>query len=1063
MRVPGRGWVLATWVMSLAQPVPAAAAEAIRIDDFENVSAWSEHPADGVEMKLSAEGAPGARALRFDFRFVKGGGYAVARRAVDLVLPENYAFVMRVRGAAPKENLELKLISQDGLPAGDTAENVWWCNRRDFEFPRGWQTLVTKKRQIGFAWGPMGGGEVRHVTAIEIAVTAGSGGQGTVWLDDLELRPLPPPGAAVRPIVSASSARTGHPASLAVDADSTSYWWAKAAERRPSLTLDLQGERELGGLVIDWVPEHRAQRYTIEIASEPNAWQLARACRGGGQTRDFIRLPETDARYLRITCGEPPVAQGCAIARVRLMPIAWGATPESFFEGVAQESPTGSYPRGFSGQQSYWTVVGVNGDSQECLLSEDGTLEVGKRGFSIEPFLYAQGRLWSWADAHPVASLAEHDLPIPSVEWKTSPIDLEVTAIPGGVRDDSYLYARYRVTNRSSVRQRATLYLTVRPFQVNPPTQFLNLAGGTSPIRDLRRVERVVLVNETERILPLPPPNGFGATRFELGDIPSYLRRDQLPPTIDVRDSTGFAAGALAYRLNLEPDSSRVVYLWLPLHGTIQPLPPEQESARRAASVLAAMTQRWREEWRGPQISLPAAAGPIVETLHAQLGYILVNRDGPAIQPGSRSYLRSWIRDGSLTSSALLRLGRRDVVKEFIEWFAKYQYDDGKVPCCVDRRGADPVPELDSGGEFIFLVAEYIRYTGDRDLAAKLWPRARAAAAWLDSLRQLRRTAEYRAAGKQEFYGLLPPSISHEGYSAKPMHSYWDDLFALRGFKDVEYLATFLGLKSEAAHWSHVRSEFAHDLRASVTAAMARHKIDYVPGCADLGDFDATSTTIALEPVQAGSALPEPALRATFERYWAFFERRRDGREAWDAFTPYEIRNVGAFVRLGWRDRANELLSWFLKFQRPPGFHHWAEVVGFDARQPRFIGDMPHTWVGSDYVRSVLDMLAYERERDDAIVVGAGIPQSWLAEPTGVFVTGMPTRTGSLDFAMKRTAQGVEVRLGGKLRLPKGGFVVAPPGVKPSWKATVNGAGAPVDSAGRVTVRQIPATVVLHP
>ena len=30
---------------------------------------------------------------------------------------------------------------------------------------------------------------------------------------------------------------------------------------------------------------------------------------------------------------------------------------------------------------------------------------------------------------------------------------------------------------------------------------------------------------------------------------------------------------------------------------------------------------------------------------------------------------------------------------------------------------------------------------------------------------------------------------------------------------------------------------------------------------------------------------------------------------------------------------------------------------------PQFLGDLPHTWVGSDFVRSVLDMLAYERER----------------------------------------------------------------------------------------------------
>jgi hypothetical protein len=31
------------------------------------------------------------------------------------------------------------------------------------------------------------------------------------------------------------------------------------------------------------------------------------------------------------------------------------------------------------------------------------------------------------------------------------------------------------------------------------------------------------------------------------------------------------------------------------------------------------------------------------------------------------------------------------------------------------------------------------------------------------------------APGRKLFYGLLPASISHEGYSAKPMHSHWDN------------------------------------------------------------------------------------------------------------------------------------------------------------------------------------------------------------------------------------------------------------------------------------------------
>src|SRR3546814_5427051 len=55
-------------------------------------------------------------------------------------------------------------------------------------------------------------------------------------------------------------------------------------------------------------------------------------------------------------------------------------------------------------------------------------------------------------------------------------------------------------------------------------------------------------------------------------------------------------------------------------------------------------------------------------------------------------------------------------------WYAPYQFDDGMVPCCVDDRGSDPVPENDSHGELIFNIAELYRYDGDKAFLAKMWP-----------------------------------------------------------------------------------------------------------------------------------------------------------------------------------------------------------------------------------------------------------------------------------------------------------------------------------------------------
>ena len=265
-----------------------------------------------------------------------------------------------------------------------------------------------------------------------------------------------------------------------------------------------------------------------------------------------------------------------------------------------------------------------------------------------------------------------------------------------------------------------------------------------------------------------------------------------------------------------------------------------------------------------------------------------------------------------------------------------------------------------------------------------------------------------------EFYGILPPSISHEGYSAKPMHSYWDDFFALRGFQGRGLAGGDSRAPGRApAGWRRSCEEFA----------------DRPGRLGGRGHGDRTaSTTCPAAPIWAISIPPRrpspcrrrdagghPAARvpwnSTFERYWGFFVERRAG-EPWEAFTPYEIRNIGAFVRLGWRDRAQELLDFFLAYRRPPGWRHWAEVVFQDERAARFIGDMPHTWVGSDYIRSVLDMFVFERGsegdatagRTTELVLAAGIPAAWLDGP-GVAIGDLPTPHGDLNYILYRSGR----------------------------------------------------------
>ena len=1042
-------------LLTLPQWLPAQnPADSTRIlDDFETPNRWSALPSEGVAFSLHADGGrTGAgHALRLDFDFQGRGGYAIARRRLDLALPQNYEFSFWIRGDARPNTLEFKLADSSG-------DNVWWYTKPSYQFPHEWQRVTIKRRHIRFAWGPAGGGELRQAATLELVITAAQGGAGSVWIDDLTFRQREPD----RPydLVPKVTASAGSTPAAVLDSSGTTGW--EVRDPAPQwLAVDFLKPREYGGLILDWAPGREATDYTIETSADGQSWAPAYVVRGGNGGRDYLYLPESESRYLRLRVDRTASAKGGALLRrLRVEPVDWADSPTSFFRAVAADAPAGRYPRYFANTQVYWTILGASGDGRRGLLNEDGALETGQGRFSIEPFLFSGSKLLTWKDVRRTQRLEQGDLPIPSVEWKAEDgVKLTITAFAAGPAGASSLLARYRVRNQAKRPVDLTLFLALRPFQVNPPWQFLGTVGGAAPLHRVMYTKRTVIA-DSQAVVPLTPPAGFGASSLDRGDIVEHLERGTLPEATELTDSAGRASAALAYPLELAPGSTRDVWVEIPLYENGAPVPtPQSGTAANAYGErrLGATVRAWREKLDRVGLDLPTSAGDLAATVKANLAYILINREGAAIEPGARSYRRSWIRDGAMISAALLRLGQADAVKAFLEWYAPYQYPDGKVPCCVDARGADPVPENDSHGQLIFLAMEYYRHTGDRATLEQMWPHVSAAAQYIDSLRHSRMTPVYQTAESLAFRGLVPQSISHEGYSAKAMHSYWDDFYILKGLADAADMAEVLGKDEAHIRMVALRNQFRRDLYASIGRAMVAHGIDFIPGSVELGDFDATSTTVAVAPGGELQYLPEPALQRTFERYWDEFEARQNGSKEWEAYTPYELRTVGTMLRLGWKNRAHQALDWFLRYRRPTGWRQWAEVVWQDPDKPKFIGDMPHTWVASDFLRSVLDFFAYERQSDSALVVGDGIAEPWVAQRPGVQVRRLSTYYGLLSYTMRGVGNRVLVRIESGLRVPPGGIVVRSPRPRPVQRALVNGKVARVGGGREVVIRRLPA------
>jgi hypothetical protein len=1050
--VAALGACLVAWSGPPAAQGSASPAQVL--DDFAVPVAWHAAGSDDVRASVHPSAGPAGPALRLDFDLGGTAGYAAAQRALALDLPPNYELAFYLRADAPVNDLQVKLIDASG-------ENVWWFRQPDFEFPREWRLIKIKKRQIEFAWGPSDDHTLRRAATIEFVVSAGrGGGSGSVLVSGLTLRELPPePSVPLPPTAQASSALPGAEPARAVDGDPATAWESDpAAGKAQSLTLDFGQVREFGGLQLRWRPGTFASRYDVLFSEDGERWQTVRSVTDGRGGPDALRFPEAEARFVRLALRDGP-GDRYGLAEVEIKDLAFGATPNAFVAALAREAPRGTYPRGFSGEQSYWTLIGVNGGSETGLLSEDGALEVARGGFSIEPFLITGARVVTWADVKAQPFLVGGDLPLPGVRWLDPQWELRVSAFASGERASSRLVAGYELINRTAHRLTVTLALTVRPFQVNPPTQSLSTVGGVSPISSLTWDGTALAVDGVRRVFPLQPPDHIGAFSSAAGPV-SRILAGEWPDAVNVHDAAGLASAVLAYRVTLAPRARARMGMVVPLSGAATAPGLRGRSAWRwleqeQHNVAAA----WRQELQQPRLRVPPAAQPLVDSLHTALAQLLITRDGPILRPGTRAYARSWIRDGAMISEALLRLGHGKVAADYLRWYAAYQFQNGKIPCCVDRRGADPVPENDSPGEFIFLAGEVYRYQRDRALLEAMWPHVERAAAYLETLRQSGLAGASLDPAQRAFYGLLPASISHEGYAAQPMHSYWDDFWALKGYDAAQAIALVLGRKEAASRFLAQGEEFRRDLAASLEAAMATHGIDFLPGSAELGDFDPTSTSIAFAPHGTWQDLPGAAVRSTYGRYWREFQDRRDGRRDWDDYTPYELRNVATFIRLGWRDRAGELLPFFFAGQRPAAWRQWAEVVGQSTRQPRFVGDMPHAWVASDYISSALDLFAYEREADRALVLGAGLPTAWLYG-RGIAVEGLPTPYGALSYTLNMQGSRTVLRVAAGMRVPPGGLVFPSPTAKPPRLVRVNGRRVGWQN-GELRIAELPATVVV--
>jgi hypothetical protein len=151
-----------------------------------------------------------------------------------------------------------------------------------------------------------------------------------------------------------------------------------------------------------------------------------------------------------------------------------------------------------------------------------------------------------------------------------------------------------------------------------------------------------------------------------------------------------------------------------------------------------------------------------------------------------------------------------------------------------------------------------------------------------------------------------------------------------------------------------------------------------------------------------------------------------------------------------------ELIEFLMNDRRPHEWNQWAEVVGREVRKSRFVGDMPHGWVASDYGRSLLDMFAFERPADETLVLMAGVPKAWT-QHEGFAVKNLRTPFGLLNYSLRVDDKEVVLDVS-DIKMPPGGLSVAwPEGDQPARQSIRRGQGRWIGTELRI--RTLPFTI----
>lgn len=615
----------------------------------------------------------------------------------------------------------------------------------------------------------------------------------------------------------------------------------------------------------------------------------------------------------------------------------------------------------------------------KTIVEPGNSFSPGHRSYGVSTWLRVGGTLHAPEEKR-IEELrwSFHDGSIPVLEstWMAGPIRVTSRLFTDGdpAAGDIKDHFEVELENTDARAQDFTFYLVLRSF---------GAAGG--PIEKLWLEDGHVRINGGGPVLlPLQAPARFGALSYaESGkDISVLLRAGEFPTATRVEDTSSWASGALEYPVKLAPGEKTTRGFvhhvhgnnWVAFAGT-RPLTEEPTGpARRDAFV---------RDWRARQsIGLELPDRRFADAFFCQLTHLAMFTVDyePRISP--ISYPLWWLRDGSYVLNALNKGGYHAFVEQAVRKAAPKDAFGGF--------GA----EGDGPADGIWLITEHYLLTRSEKFLREMYPHIQRKAELIREMRHatkpVKRHNEYRTPEMQlraehtvlclaAQDGLIRGRMDHH------LPVFWINAFSWFALRRAAMAAHVLGVTDT---WYEAEA-----------AALRQAMLAKAPSEFGKNDRDPNS---AFWPT--GWADPaDPVIIAAMEKFWSEV-RCPNGRHTPEPlWTYFEAGQAHNYLLMGRRDRAWLSIEYFLTQQIAPGLYtyseghedensclQWQRCRGWD--HIAFV--TPHGWTAAEFFLLLRDCLV--REDGETLVIGSGVPASWMTQPFSV--KNLPTYFGRVSF-----------------------------------------------------------------